>query len=183
MNERVQSLTSGRLRLGAVIAIAVAAGFIAWLVFKGDDEPSTPAPSPAVAASVSDLRALAKSVKHPIYWAGRKPGQTYELTQTSSGNIYIRYLPAGVAVGVPRPDYLTVGTYPFRHPAATLQKQAKNKGAIGERLPNGGVLYAAGPRPPNAYFAYPNSDVEIEVFDPKPGRALRLVRSGRIVPL
>src|SRR6266511_3847988 len=98
MNERTQSLTRGRrLRLGAVIAIAVAAGFIAWLVLKDDDnEPSTPARSPAVAASVADLRALPKSVGHPIYWAGRKPGQTYELTQTSSGNIYIRYLTAGI---------------------------------------------------------------------------------------
>jgi hypothetical protein len=47
------------------------------------------------AATLADLRTLAQRVGHPIYWAGPKPGYTYELSTTSNGSVFIRYLPPG----------------------------------------------------------------------------------------
>ena len=38
-------------------------------------------------------------------------------------------------------------------------------------------------RPTNVYFAYPKQPYQVEVFDPKPGRALRLVLAGRVEPV
>ena len=35
----------------------------------------------------------------------------------------------------------------------------------------------------DVYLAYAESDLQIEVYDPVPGRALRLVRSGAIRPV
>jgi hypothetical protein len=33
------------------------------------------------------------------------------------------------------------------------------------------------------YFSYPHEDVQVEVYDPEPGRALNLVKTGVIRPV
>jgi hypothetical protein len=43
-------------------------------------------------------------VKHPVYWAGPRPSYTYELTRTSDGRIFVRYLPTGVAPTLVEPS-------------------------------------------------------------------------------
>ena len=106
-----------QVRLGAIVALAIAAGFVAWLVVRDHGSTTAPSgPNPTVAGSrgsagpglgpVGMSRAalvkLQRSVHHPIYWAGPKPGYTYELTQRRDGTIYVRYLPQGVRVGDPR---------------------------------------------------------------------------------
>ncbi len=96
------------LRLGALVAIGLAAFFVGWLVMnRGDDAPSAPG-NGASAASESELRSFAESASSPVYWAGPKEGFTYELTRTTDGRVYVRYLPEGTAVGDPRSRYLTV---------------------------------------------------------------------------
>ena len=35
----------------------------------------------------------------------------------------------------------------------------------------------------SVYLAYPDSDLELEVYDPAPGRAMELIRSGAIRPV
>ena len=50
-------------------------------------------------AAVAELEAVAKSLGHPVYWAGPRKGVTYELTRTTDGKVYIRYLPRGTHVG------------------------------------------------------------------------------------
>ena len=100
------------IRIGAVVALAVAIAFVVWLVVRGDDNSSTaktstvrsqptrttPPPRETVkAASLASLRALARASGHPIYWAGPQAKVKYELTQVTDGRIYIRYLPKSVA--------------------------------------------------------------------------------------
>jgi hypothetical protein len=184
MNEAAEAPRTHRgVRVGAVLTVAVAIGVIAWLLLKdGDDSPEQAGSGPS-AASLEDLRALTNSVGHPVYWAGSRAGSRYELTQTAGGNIYIRYLPLTAALGAPRPDYLTVGTYPFRRAVPTLRRLARRQRAVSARLEGGGFAVASGPRARNAYLAYPGADVQVEVFHPTPGRALQLARSGRIAPL
>ena len=177
-------LGARRVRLGAVVAIAVAVGFGAWLLLKDDGGGSSErAASRPSEASVSDLEALANSLGHPIYWAGGRPGARYELTRTADENVYVRYLSPSAELGVPRPNYLTVGTYPFRRAVAALRRLARPKRAVSAQLERGGIAVAGKRESTNAYFAYPGEGVQVEVFDPRPGRALRLVTSGRIVPV
>ena len=160
------------------------AGAAESLVAKGKlttigDLDAGSAPHP-VAASVGDLKALAKSLKHPVYWAGAKSGNTYELTQTSTGQIFVRYLPKGVAVGSSTP-YLTVATYPFQGAYAAILALTRQKGAHKLTLKGGGIGLVDSEDPKSIHIAYPSVNYQIEVFDPSPAAARKLVTSGRIV--
>jgi hypothetical protein len=176
-------------RIGAVIAIALAAGFVAWLFLRGNDDGSAGAPPPATAphqtaaaaseTSADKLQALAASVGHPIFWLGARSGRKLELTQTSNGKIYVRYLPAGVAIGADKP-YLTVATYPFQGAFAAIRKQAAARGAATVRLAHGGIGVLDQAYPESVHIAYPGVNYQVEVYDPTPARAMQLVSAGKL---
>ena len=170
-----------QFRLGAVIAIAVAAGLVAWLLLRGDGSSSSnPAQAaPATATTRAKLADLAAAVQHPIFWLGPKRGFTHELTQTGSGEIYVRYLPEGVDVGADKP-YLTVVTYPFPGAYPAIQKQAAAKGAVTARLARGGLAVLDNGYPQSVHIAYPGVNYQVEVFDPTQARAMQLVASGEL---
>jgi hypothetical protein len=186
-NDMAAVTRNRRVRLGAIIAVAVAVAFVAWLILKdGDDNKSNESANGGpTAATVAQLRGLPTSVGHPVYWAGarRRDTATYELSRTSNGNIYIRYLPQDVSVGVPKPDYLTVGTYPFKNAIKALKRLSRKPNTVTRQLKGGGLAVANQPGAQNVYFAYPGEDVQVEVFHPIPGRALQMTTSGRIVPV
>ena len=166
-----------RVRIGAVIAVAVAAGLIAWLVLRGNggssgDQTRTSS-SRAEAVTAQQLTKLAATLQHPIFWLGPKHGFTYELTKTTNGKIYVRYLPAGVKVGSSKP-YLTVATYPFPGAFAAIQNQASTKGAVMTRLADRGLALLDTGYPESTHVAYPNVNYQVEVYDPTPARAFQL---------
>jgi hypothetical protein len=168
--------------VGGAILVAVVIGLVLWLVLRGGGGNSTQR-APATAASITRLNRFATSIGHPIYWAGSQPSFTYELSQTKDGRVYIRYLPPGVRPGTSKPDYLTVGTYPQPHAFATLRATAKKQRAQMIHLAGGGLAFQYKGRPTSVYLAYPGSNYQIEVFDPSPAQALRLVRSGQVQPV
>jgi hypothetical protein len=98
-----------RIRLGAVVAVAVAAAFVAWLALGDDEEPSEAAAATSHLAAEHELRDLARSLAVPLHWAGRRPGYRYEMTQTERG-VFVRYLPRGVAAGDRRAAFLAAAT-------------------------------------------------------------------------
>jgi hypothetical protein len=143
--------------------------------------PRTPAGSKA--ASVQQLKALAVELGHPVYWAGTRPNSTYELTRTRDGSVYIRYLPEGVPVGARRPGYLTIGTYPQKDALDILKSTAAKNHARTLKLAGGGLAFVDEKHPTSVYLAYPDVDVQVEVYDATPGRARQLVTSGTIAPV
>jgi hypothetical protein len=185
----------GPIRIGAVVALALAIAFVVWLVVRGNDN-STPKPAATptqpktvtqpvrtfgpVAATAAKLRVLARS--RPIYWAGPKRTVTYELTQTSNGRVYIRYLPHGIRVGS-RENVRFVGTYAVPGAYKALRKAAKAAGDVTFKAPRGGLAIYSKTGPTNVYLAFPGSNYQIEVYDPNPSRARQLVRSGAIRPI
>jgi hypothetical protein len=178
------------VRIGAVIAIALAAAFVVWLIVREDDDSSststttqTTAEVGPVAATPAALRALADEVGHPVYWVGPRQNRTYELTRTSSGRIFIRYLPPDAEVGNRSARYTIVGTYPVENAHEVLQRLSTQPGEKSAPAPGGGLAVYSTSSPRNVYVAYPGSDVQIEVFDPSAKRALRLVTSGRVAPV
>jgi hypothetical protein len=134
------------------------------------------------AASIADLRALAASSGHAIYWAGKQAGTTNELSELSGGGIFVRYLPAGFKAGDPHP-FPTVATYPVQGAYAAVEKIASRAGATRIKVANGGIAVIDPAHPDSVYLAYPGGNVEVEVFDPSAGHARRLVASGAIVPV
>ena len=169
------------LRIGAVIAVALLVIFVAWLLLRGGDE--TPKRAPARAMNFQQLRAFARSVGHPVFWAGRRPpgsprsGVTYEVSQTKDRSVYIRYLPPGVAPGADR-KFLTVGTYLNAKARATVRQGLARQGASRARGPGGEVAVINSSHPNSVYFAAPNGRLLIEVFDPDAARARRIASTA-----
>ena len=179
-----------QLRIGAVIAIALAIAFVVWLLVRGGGggssattsaTPTLPAVGPT-AVSVTQLGTFSDKAGHPIYWAGPIPSTTYELTQTPKASIYIRYLPQGVPVAS-KALHTLVGSYPVTNAYKVLQGLAKKDGEISFPAPGSAIAVYSTASPTNVYLAYPNSNVQIEVFDPSPKRARTLITSGQIAPV
>jgi hypothetical protein len=177
------------VRIGAVVAVAIAVAFVVWLLVRGGDSNSSsgqtqtvPAISP-VAAKPDRLRSLSVEIGRPIYWAGPLSNTTYELTRTSQDRIYVRYLPHDVRVGTKRADYTIVGTYPVSNAYDVLRTLAKKEGESSFTAPNGGIAVYDTSRSTNVYLAYPGSNVQIEVFDPSAERARELITSGQVGPV
>jgi hypothetical protein len=171
------------LRLGALVAIGLAAFFVGWLVMnRGEDAPSAPA-NGASATSESELRSFAESASSPVYWAGPKEGFTYELTRTNDGRVYVRYLPEGTAVGDPRSRFLTIGTYPRPTAFAELKRAGRADGAVSLRIERGGLAVFNENKPTSVYFGYPDARYQVEVYHPSSDEARRLALSGQVTPV
>src|SRR5215211_2188550 len=164
------------LWLGLLVALGIVAGVAVWLVVRDDDSSSA---TGASSVTVAQLTQLAKSTSRPIYWAGADRKATYELTQTN-GDIFVRYLPAGVKAGDPDPDYLTVGTYAQPNALTKLKATARKEGAATFTVAGGGLAYQDKAHPTSVYIAYAGSAYQIEVYHPAQGGAMSIVRSGRI---
>ena len=186
---RSKSSTDG-VRASAVLAVALAVALLVWLLFiKGDgDDGSKTATAPETSGrSVSlvaepDLLEALEGVGYPVYWAGPRLGVQYEVLRLPEGRTYVRYLPEGEEVESKSP-FLTVGSYEQSGALKSIRNLGGKPGAILVSIPGGGSAYAEGTDATSAYMAFPGVDTQIEVFDPQGGKALRLIRSGAIVPV
>jgi hypothetical protein len=173
------------LRIGAIVAIVLLAALVAWLVVRhnsGSSSKNSPVPgrAQAVAVSPAGLVTLSNSSRQPIYWAGRKRGDTYELTKASDGRVWVRYLPAGVAAGSNSP-YLTIGTYPLGNAYAVTRRLARKKGSTEVNVPGRAVAFYT--TPTNVYVAFPGIPYQIEVYSPSTSEAQSTVASGAVTPV
>jgi hypothetical protein len=186
MTQGAQSArTAGRpiwYRIVPILLLAVVVGVIVWLIVKGGDSKRSASSPAASAVSLGTLRSLRTQLGHDVYWAGRRSESTYELTQVNA-NLYLRYLPAGVSVGDPRPNFLTVGTYPTRHAYGLLKRQSRRSGNQSRPAARGGIAVWSNQRPQSVYVAYPGSDLQVEVYAPWAGRARRVATSGTLKPI
>jgi hypothetical protein len=181
------------LRIGAVVVLAFAVAVGVWLGIRNRNDGNHPASTssstqPAVHSSVGrataqSLTALSRLQRRPIYWAGPSRRTKLELTQTTNGRIYVRYLPQKVKIGDRRGRYLIIGTYRVPNAYRAIQNAAKEPGAHLIRLRGRTLAVYNESSRTNVYFALPNSNYQVEVYDPNPNRALALVRSGKIRPI
>ena len=183
MNETLQPIDRGG-RIGRTIApshvlVGAAAAVALVAAACGGSSNSSTTTSNAVAVSPGSLRALAVSLHQPIYWVGPRAHVTYERTIPGSGRILVRYLPAGAKLGTSTP-YLTVGTYIVPDAYAATQRAASRPGSIRIKVATSAIAFTTKARPKNAWITYPGSRYQIEVFDPRPGRARQLVASGSV---
>jgi hypothetical protein len=172
----------GNLPISAVIVIVIAVAVLVWLLFiRGDDDNSNSsngggqATKTVTVVSESALPGEVADVGYPVYWLGPRPGVDYEVTVITDGRTYVRYLPKGEAKESPNP-YLTVGSYSQNNAFDVLTRLGKRQGEGTVSIPNGGIALkntASG-----AYVAFPGADTQIEVYDPQPGQAFKIVKSG-----
>jgi hypothetical protein len=175
-----------------VIAVAVAVAFLVWLLFIRGDDGDGPAAGQAdrapvsqigpVAATRSELLEIQQEAGHPVYWLGEREGTEVELTRTTEGNIYVRYLEGGADIGE-RVPALTVSTYPFAGALNALEEVAERPGSISERRDDDGLVVRAAESATSVYVAWPDQDAQVEIFDADPEEALEAATSDELVPI
>jgi hypothetical protein len=180
-----KSATRSRLLIavGAVLAVAAVIAVVVVATSGGGSKSSTSVRATPVAASAADLGSVAAKLGHPLYWAGQRAGYTYELTQANNGNVWVRYLPKGTALGDPRANFVTVGTYPQANALRSVTAASRRKGAQSFSAPGGGLAVQYTDRPNSVYLAFPGKNVLIEVYNPSSSAARAAVQAGQIQPL
>jgi hypothetical protein len=177
-------------RMGLVVllvALIVLFGGIALLSggSGGGSSEGTESEGEAVALSASELVAQTKSLGHPVYWIGPRSGTTsYELTTSPEGSVYIRYLTGDAEAGDSRSNYLTVGTYPVPEAAQALQDATTGAEETEELTQHEGYEVLGSAETTNAYVVFDDQpDLQIEVFSPQAGEAVKLASSGFLKPV
>lgn len=166
-----------------VLSAALIASVAVWIL-DGDDEAAAPVTGTPSTVSLAELSDFAAGQPTPVYWLGERGGASYELTDSSSGRVYVRYLPEGTDPGDERADFLTVATYPAADGVAELRQAAhREAGATLGRTDDGAVLLIDPGSPNNAHLAYRGASPQIEVYSPVPGEALRLAARGAVRPV
>jgi hypothetical protein len=171
-------------RTAALVAAAVTIVLVAVVALKsGKDKPAPApaAPNPPAPVSASELKGLSTSLRQPVYWAGPQGATKFELTRAGADRISVRY-PAAPGAN-PAQGTLTVATYRLPDATAAVRRAGGAPTAKLYKMRNSGLAVLDNARPTNVYFAYPNEPFQVEVFDPAPGRALKLVLGGRVKPV
>ncbi len=172
-----------RRAIGIAISAVLVLGAIVLVLTGGDggDDPETLDTTPRL-VELDDVAEVEDSLGHTLYWAGERPPDQLELMQDAEGNVFLRYLPPGVEAGDTRTRFLTVGTYPVTDAVAALEHTAADGDSPLQTAADGATVLVNPSSRGSVYLAYPGSDLQIEVYDPAPGRALKLIRSGEIQP-
>jgi hypothetical protein len=93
----------------------------------------------------------------------------------------VRYLRDGARAGDPRPDFVTVATYPGEDGVAKLRRTAAARpGAELSRGSDGALVLNDPSLPDSAYLAYPDTNVQVELYSPIPNHARRLASRGEV---
>jgi hypothetical protein len=166
---------------GLALALGLAVGLVAWLLTSGEEETAPPAQEaePRI-VDAQQLRDISAITGQRIYWAGPITGTVLEVTESGDGSVQVRYLDEGVEPGDEPAAFLTIGTYPQPDPSATLERVGEEPDSIERRFPDGRIVVYSAQRPTNLYFPSPENDVQVEVYDPSPKRALALALAGRV---
>ena len=180
------------VRLGFAALLVVVAVIVGAVVLLGGDdsdngssESSSEEGKEVVALSESELLARASSLGHVVYWIGPRVGtESYELTTSSDGDVYIRYLIGGAEAGDPKSEFLTVGTYPVADATQALQMgaDAAEGGPTVSREDGYEVLGSEDET--NAYVVFDDQpELQVEIYSPQTGEANDLATSGALKPL
>jgi hypothetical protein len=168
-----------RFGIAASVVLLLTAVVLAIVGGSGGDSAPTTDTSPHL-VDVDVLTSLEGELGHSLFWVGERQPDRLELTEEAAGSVYLRYLPPGVAAGDRPAAFLTVGTYQVPDAQAAIRRTAVQAGTPVGRLAAGGLVLANPASEGSVYLAYPGSDLEIEVYDPQLGRAMRLIRSGAV---
>jgi hypothetical protein len=178
-----------RVRLGfaaLILVVAIVLGGIALLGGdSGNDSSESGSSEEAVALSESELLARASSLDGPVFWIGPRVGtESYELRSTPSGQVYIRYLTGDAEAGDPRPDFLTIGTYPVTEALQALKAATKTGEGSQKLSQHEGYAVFSSNEATNAYVVFDDQpDLQVEIYSPQVGEAAQLATSGSLKPL
>ena len=161
----------------AAAAILAAVGLGVWVGRGGGG--GSGSEKPPVALSLTGLATLARVLSQPIYWVGPEADRRYEVTEGDEGQVNLRYLPPGVPAGDER-ELRSVATYALEDAYTRTVEASSDDGSVPIDAGKGAVAYYREDTPTAAYIAFLGVDYQVEVVDPTPGVAAKLVREGMV---
>lgn len=175
---------------GAVVVIVVAA-IISFSV-GGDDNKSSSSngntntvasAQPPVNAEGLKTAVSAVGGAGKVFWAGEEAGFTYVLRTEANGQASVRYIPTDGDPQAQGAVYRVLGSYPIKDAFNVTKKAGEGADSVLLTNSDGSIVVYNKNKTTNVYIAFPKVDVQIEIFDPTPGKALELATSGRIVAI
>lgn len=134
-----------------------------------------------VALTQTQLTAQVKTVGDQVYWAGPTAGALYTFNHVGSGQNIIRYLPNGTGLTDTQKNYRVIATYQVANAYQTMAEAGKLTSGVGMANPDGSLVYYAKATPTHVYLAYKTLSLQIEIFDPTPGAALKLATTPGLI--
>jgi hypothetical protein len=130
------------------------------------------------------LRGAAALLATPVYWIGPIDGFQYVLDASINGLILVRYVPIGTDLSDQENLFTAVGTYSVADAfEVTKARGEATESTVGLINEDGAAVFYDVESPLNAFLAYPNLDIQIEVFDPRPSVAIEAAKGAGIVKL
>lgn len=134
-----------------------------------------------VALTESELVSEVKSLGYSVFWLGSSVGNKYAFNSLAKDQNFIRYLPGGNGVADTAENHRIIGTYADPNAYQTMQQAAASNTGISSVNPDGSIVYYSKTTPLHVYIAFKDLPYQIEIFDPKPGVALKLAKTPGIL--
>ena len=133
-------------------------------------------------STASQLQTLANQVHHPIFGIVSGVSGQIRVSRYANGSTLVTYVsgPAGTPTG----NFVSVGTYLQPNAAQELAQGSKQAGAHTTTVLGSLRVVVEASHPLSAYYV-PTGDTSllIEVYAPRAGEALALLRSGVVQPI
>ena len=133
------------------------------------------------ALTESELVSAVKSLGYSVFWIGGAAGNKYAFNSLAADQNFIRYLPGGNGVADTAENYRIIGTYADPNAYQTMQQAAASNTGISSINPDGSIVFYSKATPLHVYLAFKDLPFQIEIFDPKPGVALKLATTPGIL--
>ena len=150
------------------------------LGFNGE---ATATSADQVVLTEPELRQIVSELGKTIYWAGPMTNAKYTLSVTDTAS-FVRYLPDGEGASDAGLNYLIIATYEINAAYEAVQTAGNEQDGISISNSDGAAIYYNKNAPNNVYLAYPNTNFQLEIFDPSADRALQIATgAGLLQPI
>jgi hypothetical protein len=162
--------------------VTVLLAFGAFSLFSNNSSTSTTQSTEGqLPLTEAELKSVVANLNSVVYWVGPLDNAKYTLDVTDAGAAFVRYLPNGEGANDTAKNYLIVATYRVNAAYDAIKTAGNEQDGIGLMTSDGAAVYYNKNAATNVYMAYPGQDLQIEVFDPSPGKALQLVNTTGLV--
>jgi hypothetical protein len=178
IEEPIVAVEKQQLKQSTKTALLMVAAFLVGSVltytFTANSEPTVEV-SASTFAEIStgkvpltekELISAVKQLGVDVYWAGPVEGAKYTLSAPAEGQVYVRYLPKGEGLTDTKPNYLVIATYATPDAFTATQAAGNQTNGVTFISTQGAAVFYSKDAPTNVYVAYPNIDIQIEVFSP-----------------
>ncbi|MEK6648900.1 MAG: hypothetical protein AABY37_06265 [Actinomycetota bacterium] len=127
-----------------------------------------------LAVNEKDLRNMVAAKNLTVYWLGPEAGAKYLLDTSLADGISLRVIYASASTGstAASETYYEVGTFASPDAFALTQKAGLQPNGVGLINTDGNAIYYDSRDPKNVYVGLKGTDMQVEIFDPRPERAL-----------